>query len=176
MTTARQIELLSIEDHFLMSSVELEMFVRKYLIVEGTPCSQRHCGKPTSFFPLLEDKVGIVGAYLCPENYVSRIVYFSSSPDKPWFEDFLRIKLDGGERVRAKDIRQATRHGWELGREAEKEISVFWPGDITQVYWTFYPRNDEEKTNGNFLCSKCHKLFVKPNSRPGNVCNRHTTS
>ncbi len=150
----------------------MAQFVRKYLVDEGLPCL-RHCSKPTRFYPFFEESGRIVGAYVCPDNFVSRIVYFSTAPDGAWFENFLRDDLGGGGRIRSNDVRKATRHGWELGREAESESSRLFPNGLTEYYWTFYSHSDEEKANGNFLCEKCSKLFVKSNSSPERVCSRH---
>jgi hypothetical protein len=146
-------------------------FARKYLIAVGIPCS-RHCTKVVNFVVLNDEPDRLVGAYACPDNYVSRIVYFSSKPDGAWFETYLRDELGGGDRIKSVDIRRATRHGWEIGREAERELASY-PGGVTEYYWTFYPRSDEEKNNGTFLCEKCGKLFVKPNSSTERICSRH---
>jgi hypothetical protein len=155
-----------------LTEVPMIQFVRKHLIVEGLPCS-RHCSKPTRFHSFFEETDRIVGAYVCPDNFVSRIVYFSTAPDRGWFENFLREELEGGSRIRPNDVRVATRHGFELGREAEAVSSQLLPNGLTEYYWSFYPHGDEEKANGNFLCEKCLKLFVKPISSPERVCSRH---
>ncbi len=149
-------------------------FVKNYLIVEGTPC-YRHCEKPVHFKPFSESESNILGAYVCQDNYVSRIVYFAMKPDSDWVQNFLQQDLDGGQRVRVKDIRVATRHGWELGKNAELEAKkIFKESEgIKEYYWTFYPANDYEKSNGNFLCESCGKLFVQANSSKSNVCTRH---
>ena len=108
----------------------------------------------------------LAGAYTCPDGYVSRVVYFADRPDPAWFEHFLRAQV--GDRLNPMDIRYATRHGWELGREAEEKIKKLKHQEVRQFYWTFYPRGDEKSgsTRGTFLCSKqaggCgRRLFVK---------------
>jgi hypothetical protein len=150
-------------------------FVRKYLVVEGLPC-YRHCQKATHFVTLLENRNKLVGAYICPDNYVSRIVFFDlRDQDMDWFKSLVRIELDGGPLVRDRDFRVATRHGWELGGSAENEISIFSnsSGGIKEYYWTFYAKGDEEKKLGNFLCEKCGKLFNQPISSKSKTCQRH---
>jgi hypothetical protein len=156
----------------LLLSTSASDYVRKFLVVEGLPCG-RHCSEPTRFLPLVEDGDRLVGAYLCPSNFVSRVVYFSVNPDGKWFEKFLRDDRGGGDRIRSKDVRKATRHGLELGREAESRATDLFPQGIVEYYWTFYPGSDEEKKNGNFLCDKCNKFFVKSNSSPDRICPRH---
>lgn len=154
-------------------------FVKKYLVVEGLPC-YRHCDKPTRFASLVDDRKHLVGAYICPDNYVSRIVYFelqNEGDGMDWFKSFVRNELDGGSIIRDKDFRTATRHGWELGRDAENEIKSISNHSssrgLKEYYWTFYPRNDDEKKNGNYLCDKCGKLFTQPNSAKNKTCRRH---
>ncbi|MGI0081459.1 MAG: hypothetical protein ACRECH_17785 [Nitrososphaerales archaeon] len=138
-------------------------FVRKYLLTEGVPCG-RHCKDPVRFAPIHEEGESIVGAYVCPQNYISRVVYFSSNPNAKWFESLLAEQA-GRERVRERDVRVATRHGWELGRDAEDEIEKVAPGGLKQYYWTFYPKSDEDKKSGTFLCAResggCGKMFTK---------------
>jgi hypothetical protein len=150
-------------------------FVRKYLVFEGLPCS-RHCNKPTHFVTLMEDRNKLVGAYVCQDNYVVRMVCFElSNQDIGWFKSFVRGELDGGSLVRDRDFRFATRHGWELGGESENEIQSFSNSSsgLKEYYWTFYPRGDEEKKQGNFLCERCGKLFTQPIDSKNKICQRH---
>jgi hypothetical protein len=137
---------------------EFADFVQKYLIVSDAKC-YRHCQNEAKFLPLSSDKPGILGGYFCPGNYASRVVYFSLDPDQDWFENFLRKRV--GDRVRTRDIRSATRHGWELGGNAETEITKVSSDGVKQLYWTAYPANEEEKNSGAFRCEKCGSLFVK---------------
>ena len=148
-------------------------FVKKYLVEDGAKC-YRHCEQPTKFVPISELESSLVGAYVCPQKYVSRVVYFADNSDPDWFERFLREQVGDG-RLRAIDIRRATRFGWELGREAEKEISqVSRSGKVTQYYWTFYARSDEERQSGTYLCPReqggCGKLFTKQKTDESIFC------
>ncbi len=150
-------------------------FVRKHLVVEGLPCS-RHCDKSTRFATLMEDRNKLVGAYICPDNCVVRIVYFDlKNHNMDWFRSFVRSELDGGTLVRDRDFRIATRHGWELGGNAENEIQSFTDSSngLKEYYWTFCPKSDEEKKLGNFLCERCGKLFTQPLTSKNKVCQRH---
>jgi hypothetical protein len=158
-----------------VSKSDFITFVRKYLVVEGLPC-YRHCDKPTRFVTLLENRNRLVGAYVCPDNYVVRIVFFDQRDhDLDWFKSLVRIELDGGLFVRDRDFRIATRHGWELGGNAEEEISAFSNPStgIREYYWTFYPKSDQEKKVGNFICEKCGKLFSQPLNSKSKTCQRH---
>ncbi len=152
------------------SESKFDQYVRKYLLTEGVSCG-RHCSRPVRFVPIHEGDGSIVGAYVCPENYVSRVVYYSVNPKPDWFENLLREQA-GNSRVRSRDIRYATRHGWELGGNAESEIgeATGGAGTIKEYYWTFYPRSDEDKKEGTFLCEDCGRLFTQPLSSPSRQC------
>lgn len=149
-------------------------FVKQYLVVKEARC-YRHCQRETRFISLYQEGLAIVGGYACPDNYVSRVVYFADAPDAGWFKEFLERQV-GSQRLRAWDIRYATRHGWELGGNAEKEIALVAPKTrtIIQYYWTFYPHSDEDKKFGTFLCAKeeggCGSLFTKQVSDGSRLC------
>ncbi len=151
---------------------QLIPLVRKYLITEGVPCG-RHCKDPVRFVPLHEGEKGLVGAYVCPEDFVSRVVYFSDNPNPQWFEEYLSRQA-GSERIRGRDIRFGTRHGWELGKDAEENVRNVAPEGIKQYYWTFYPKTDQDKKFGTFLCFKekggCGKIFTKSMEEKNRLC------
>ena len=150
------------------SEDEFSNFVNRYLIVQDAKC-YRHCQDGAKFVALKADRPGIIGGYFCPGNYASRVVYFSLHPDRDWFEKFLRDQVE--ERVRSKDIRSATRHGWELGGNAETEIKKISANGVTQLYWTAYPASEEEKVSGTFRCENCGRLFVKTFSDEAKLCS-----
>jgi hypothetical protein len=93
-------------------------------------------------------------------------VYVAKEPQPGWLKEWLSNQV-GESRVREKDIRFATRHGWELGSRAEEEIRNLMPDrrGIRQYYWVFYPKNKDEEREGTFLCPEdkggCGKLFTK---------------
>ena len=145
-------------------------FVNRYLVVKEGKC-YRHCQDPVRFVSLFEEGSSLVGAYVCPVGYVSRIVYFANHPDRNWFEKFLGDQVS--PILRARDIRVATRHGWELGGSAEAEIlGISDTGDVKQYYWTFYPKSDREKTMGAFVCKNCGNLFTKSFSDESTLCSK----
>jgi len=142
----------------------------KYLLVDGK-CSR--CQKTAKATKLQRTEESLTVAYTCPDSHVSRVVYFASSPSVKWFEGFLRNQL--GDRIRSKDIRRATRYGWELGGNAEEEIlNSAGPKGITQFYWTFYARNDEDKAHATVLCSEdhggCGRLFLQSIAETSRLC------
>jgi hypothetical protein len=164
---------LSDEKHHRVNRI-LRTFVKEYLVFKGQ--CRRHCNQPSSFVELQHDSDGVVGAYVCPDGYVSRIVFFSVYPDVEWFRKFIRDQV-GGKVFRDSDIRTATRHGWELGDEALAEIREISPtSTIREVYWIVYPKSEAEKAQGVFLCSElkkgkgCGKLFVQHIDSKDKLC------
>ncbi|MGI0092203.1 MAG: hypothetical protein ACREBS_10890, partial [Nitrososphaerales archaeon] len=79
----------------------------------------------------------------------------------------------GTSRVRQRDIRSATRHGWELGGNAEDEIKGI-SESIRQYYWTFYAKSEDEKKYGTFVCPEgsggCGRLYTKLQSDDSEFC------
>ena len=116
---------------------------------------------------MVEDSARILGAYVCPDGFVSQVVYFTQKPDLKWFTDKITSEV-GQENFTSNDVRVASRHGWELGGNAREtlEAKAGTNSEITEVYWTRYPRTDAEKQIAISLCigdpskSGCLKLFA----------------
>lgn len=152
----------------------LKEFVDKYLTFQAQ--CYRHCDNPSSLVHLRSDSKNVIGAYVCPSGYVSRVVYFSAYPDIKPLKAFLYSQV--GEEIAAdRDIRPATRHGWELGSDALAEIGKVSPtGVIKEVYWTVYPKTEDEGRRGIFLCSsreqgkRCSRLFVQEKKSRNRQC------
>jgi hypothetical protein len=158
-------------------------FVHNYLTFTGK--CYRHCDKPTTIKVVSQDPDRVLGAYACPGGAVSHVVYFSLKPDLAWFEKFLSDQV-GGENVQTRDIRLATRHGWELGKGAQHELeSKLGPGgSVREVYWRRYPKTDDQKQRIVSLCTGteskagCLKLFMQgkeSNERLCPACRARTT-
>jgi hypothetical protein len=160
-----------------MSHESLARLVERHLVFDVT--CRGHCSRPASFKSLSEEQGKVVGAYLCPEGFVSRVVYFGLTPDLEWFHRFLSGQL-GGEMVQRRDLRVASRHGWELGEGAAEEFGrLAREGQrpvVKEVYWTRYPRTDADKRRGVFLCSDpkrgrgCGRLFVQEVTSKAKLC------
>jgi len=149
-------------------------FVEKYLSFEGQ--CRRHCEEPASFTKLSSSEDRLVGAYVCPGGFVSRVIYFGRKADIVGFNHFLEDHV-GKDFVNSRDLRVATRYGWELGGDALSEIGNMSPeGVISEVYWTVYPRTDEEKNRGVFLCQDsrekrgCARLFIQGINSKNRLC------
>lgn len=126
-------------------------FILKYLNFDGK-CF-RHCDRSTSMQTLLHEPSRVVGAYVCPDGFVSQVVYFSTTPDIKWFEKMVSEQV-GAENLASKDIRVGSRHGWELDGDARRvlESTLGVDGKITEVYWTRYAKTDAEKRVQISLC------------------------
>jgi hypothetical protein len=125
----------------------------------------------------------IVAAYTCSDGFVSQVVYFTDSkPDLEWFREFLSEQV-GKRTVSKRDIRIATRYGWELGGEARREIqSQLGPeGKITEVYWSRYPKTELQKKNAISLCTgssskpECMRLFIHSRKLKPTLCPECTS-
>ena len=163
-----------IHEQLATNHKSLKEFVKKYLTFQGR--CRRHCDGPSSFLDLWSDLNNVIGAYACPGGYVSKVVYFSVDPDVKLLKSFLSSQV-GEEIVTDRDIRPATRHGWELGSDASAEIREVTPtGVIKEVYWTIYPKTEDEKSRGIFICSYpekgrgCGKLFVQDIKSRNRLC------
>jgi predicted Zn-ribbon and HTH transcriptional regulator len=152
----------------------LREFVEAYLTFDGR--CYRHCDSPSSFLDLRSNPDNVIGAYVCPSGYVSRVVYFGVYSDVKEFKSFL-ISQVGEEIVTDRDIRPATRHGWELGGDAMAEIGeVSTTGVVKEIYWTVYPKTEDERRRGVFVCSNpgkgrgCNRLFVQDEKSRNRLC------
>jgi hypothetical protein len=150
-------------------------YVRKYLSFTGK-CF-RHCDKPTVMTVLSQNPTRLIGAYSCPDGFVSQVVYFSTEPDRDWFERLLQEQV-GSENVSHRDLRVASRHGWELGGDAQELLRVRLGegAAITEVYWTRYPKSEEQKQQAVSVCmgdqsrEGCLKLFMHDRNSVERLC------
>ena len=154
---------------------KLPELVLKYLNFTGK--CYRHCEKPTAMKVILENANSLVGAYVCPDGFVSQVVYFSIQPDRDWFKRMLSDQV-GSESLNDRDIRVASRHGWELGEGAEEAIksSLGEAGVIHETYWTRYPKTEEQKQQAVSLCmgdgtkAGCMRLFMHNRNSVERLC------
>ena len=72
----------------------------------------------------------------------------------------------------------ASRHGWELGEDAQEILGARLGegAKITEVYWTRYPKSEEEKQQAVSLCigdgskTGCMKLFIHDRKSVERLC------
>ena len=150
-------------------------FVLRHLTFTGK-CF-RHCEKSTSMKIILQEPDRIAGAYVCPDGFISQVVYFSLKSDLEWFIDMLSSQV-GKENVNRRDVRTASRHGWELGPDAQEtlEAELGRGATIKEVYWTRYPKSETEKQQAVSLCigensrTGCMKLFMHDRNSNEKLC------
>jgi hypothetical protein len=143
----------------------LQEFVTENLSFTGK--CYRHCDRPTSMNVISASSDWLVAAYTCPDGFVSQVVYFSPKPDHGWFINWITDQV-GKENFSERDIRLASRHGWELGKDAQRKMeSKLGSGaTIKELYWTRYPNTEREKQQAVSLClgdgtkPGCWKLFI----------------
>jgi hypothetical protein len=150
-------------------------FVQNYLSFKGK-CF-RHCDKPTSMQVVSRETSQVLGAYVCPDGFVSQVVYFSLTPDMKSFENKITSQV-GKENFAPNDVRVGSRHGWELGGNARDTVEANLGADraITEVYWTRYARTDAQKQVAISICAGdssrkgCLKLFAHDSSTAERFC------
>ena len=150
-------------------------FVTDHLTFKGK--CYRHCEKPTSMRIISQGPSRVVGAYVCPDSFVSQVVYFTTKPDVNWFEDMISGQV-GKENFAHRDIRVASRHGWELGKNSLETLEAkLGPNpSVTEVYWTRYPRTEDQKQvaislcTGNGSADGCLRLFAHNRNRIEKLC------
>ena len=160
------------------SAIQLFDFIKNHLVFK-VEC-RRHCEEPADFMVLQTEKTGVVGVYSCLGGFVSRVVYYSLEPDLVWFYTFLSGEL-GKKTVKKRDLRTATRYGWELDEQAASELADLTsarPPVIKEVYWVHHPSNDAEKSMGVFVCSDpkqgigCGRLFAQEVTSKNRLCHK----
>jgi len=155
-------------------------FVENYLTFTGK--CYRHCQNPTSMRVISRDQESLVGAYVCPDAFVSQVVYFAPRPNVGWFRQFL-VNQVGNDTVSPVDIRVATRHGWELGPRARKvlEERLGKSASIMEVYWTRYPKTEQQKQVAVSLCvgtssqNGCLSIFMHDKDAQDKLCPKCKT-
>ncbi len=126
---------------------------------------------------LSQESSSLVGAYVCPDGFVSQVVYFSLKPNREWFERMVSEQV-GSESLSPRDIRIASRHGWELGAGGREilQSKLGEGGIIREIYWTRYPKTEEQKHQGVSLCigegakAGCMKLFMHDRNSVEKLC------
>lgn len=143
---------------------------------------RRHCAATTSLVELWSNSSKMVKAYVCPDGYVSRVIGFSARASITWFRNFL-LNQGVGEILNDRDLRLASRHGWELETDISQTIKYLSPtGVLYEIYWTIYPKTDDERRRGLFLCSDdeqdkgCKQLFVQNIHSPSRRCPQCCTN
>jgi hypothetical protein len=115
--------------------------LRSALAWPGGRCF-RHCDRPVRFHRLASRLPGswVVGA--CPSGVVSVARYAEWTGRDPSDRVLRQLRRWTRPRtlVRVRDLRLATRHGPELGREAERYLGRASPRrPVRIVYWRLYP-------------------------------------
>jgi hypothetical protein len=124
-----------------------------------------------------QDSTRVLGAYVCPEGFVSQVIYFSQKPDLNWFNSTIAGQV-GPENFTTNDVRVATRHGWELRGNAQETLKAKLGSNrsLTEVYWTRYARTDAQKQIAVSLCTGdgsrpgCLKLFAHKSGKAERLC------
>ncbi len=150
-----------------MSSEELKKIFEEKLI--GHPKCYHHC-EEQSRFTFLSERSMLVGCYVCPSGYVSRIVTYGNELDLMAFKAMVSAALEGIGDATDEDIRVATRYTWDLGIHGKPEGTA-----LKEAYWTQnYRRTKSEDPNrpALFLCTKCNLFYHQTATDENTVCPR----
>lgn len=132
----------------------------------SVPCFG-HCSD-NSTLRIVRDGQPLVGAYVCPSGYVSRLVVYSDRAETTMLKELVKEVGAGKIDVQDPDIRVATRHPWDLGVSGDADL-------LKETYWTqSYRRTKSDDPNriAMFLCSSCNSLFTGPLKTTGSMCNK----
>jgi hypothetical protein len=130
----------------------------------------RHCGRPVRGRTIRAPGPGWLCVYACPGGAVSVTTYTERTlrDPTPTLQRFARSRTSPPSLVRRWDLRLATRHGPELGRNAERLLARAHPSrPVRTVYWRRYPyRSADARAWRLFACFRhgagTVRFFVAP--------------
>ena len=131
--------------------------VRRALEPKGASC-YRHCQEPVSTLRPRSALPGTWWVLACPSGVVSVTLYAESGESDPTARvaETLRGWSSPPALVLRKDLRRATRHGPELGREVERSgTPARGPVPVSAVYWRRYPfKGRDGKERRLLVCAR----------------------
>ena len=128
-----------------------------------------HCQEPSQLM-FLDEKEMLVGCYVCPARYVSRMVTYGKEIDIEKFIALISRAVRGMEDVSNGDIRTASRYTWDLGVKGEADGLV-----LREAYWTQNYRakkKDDPNRLAMFLCATCGSFYQQALSESNGLCPR----
>ncbi|HMK82121.1 MAG TPA: hypothetical protein VK503_00225 [Candidatus Bathyarchaeia archaeon] len=149
-----------------MTSTDLDKLVTAK--IHGRSKCYGHCQDQYALKFLPFQKGMIIGSYVCPSGYVSRIVLYGNELNLHAFRKFLSSLLRGIVEVTDEDIRVATRYTWDLGITNEPPGRV-----LREAYWTQRYRRtktDDPHRTTLFQCTKCGSFYCQPFSDKNTFC------
>jgi hypothetical protein len=128
----------------------------KFVLVPAGACLY-HCSSRTRPHAIAARNRTHAWVYVCPRGTVSTVAFFGGArrPSPVVTRRYLQSRLGGRERIRPRDIRAATRHGPELGLEAERWTQRDGRRDsMYLLYWRRYPRKMRRGYSYLYACFK----------------------
>jgi hypothetical protein len=148
----------------------------KFVLASSGRCLY-HCAGPTRPHAITNSRGAIGWVYTCPGDTVSTVAFLGGArrPSPARIRRYLQARTERTERVRARDLRSATRHGPELGAAAERWVAG--PGGkvpIRLLYWRRYPRKVGRRYSFLYACFKHGpgevRFFPATSSRRKSLC------
>jgi len=139
-------------------------------LLSGSPRCFGHCEETAKLRVIREDEDGLVGCYVCPSGYISRVVRYSTKNKVDWFTSYLRDLLGSELQVERGDVRVATRYNWDLGLDGGEHVPI-----VKEHYWVqSYRRtkSDDPNRRAAFMCSQCGAIFFQPASSKNTKCQK----
>jgi hypothetical protein len=114
-----------------------------------------HCKEGTRPHAIANSRGTIGWVYTCPGGTVSTVAFLGGArrPAPEQVRRYLQSRTERTERVQARDLRSATRHGPELGAAAERwAAGAGNHAPIRLLYWRRYPRKMGARYSFLYAC------------------------
>ena len=124
-----------------------------------------HCQEPAQLLFVREGDRP-VAAQVCPGGYVSRLILYADSSDPVGLKEYVTGIAHGAFQVSERDIRSATRYGWDLGVGGNERV-------LGEAYWVQnYGRSksSDPERRALFVCSSCGAPFIQAFSCATSLC------
>jgi hypothetical protein len=148
----------------------------RFVLADSGNCLY-HCSGRTRPHAIANSRRTLGWVYTCPGGAVSTVTFLGGArrPSPARILQYIQSRTERTERVRARDLRVATRHGPELGAAAERWAAG--PGNhapIHLLYWRRYPQKVGRGHSFMFACFEHGagevRFYPATGARPASRC------
>lgn len=147
------------------------------LVLAASGSCLYHCKGPTRPHAIATAGGARGWVYTCPAGTVSTVAFLGGArrPSPVRIRTYLQARTAPRERVQARDLRSATRHGPELGRGAERPTSADGvAAPIYLLYWRRYPKKVGRQYSYLYACFRHGprevRFYPAPSARRAPPC------